>query len=181
MLRSVAAGGTRAGSRVAFGIGAALALHAVVIAVMVGLVGQVAGSPVLKVVQLSGAAYLAYMGVTLLRGCFEASAAARTGEAGQLNTRYFLQGFMTNLTNPKAIVFFGSVVSQFISTRNIGGGAAVLLGVVTAVPIWFLLLSSFSARWITQLTTARRCTVDLIAAVLLLGLACFGGVAALCT
>ena len=67
-------------------------------------------------VKYAGAAYLAFVG---LRALFARSAPAtdaapeRPGERGQA----FAAGLLTQLANPKAIVFFASVLPQFIDTR----------------------------------------------------------------
>lgn len=175
VLRSVAVGGTRAGLRAAAGIGTALALLAACTVLLVSGVRDLAGSYALKAVQLAGAAYLAYLGFLLLRASFAVQpVSALTPEGDRPGNHYFQQGFVTNLTNPKAIVFFGSVVSQFITGRNISSGVAVLVGVVAAVLAWFFLLSYAAARVIGRLTSSRQRVVDTIAGVLFLGLACFG-------
>ncbi len=51
----------------------------------------------------------------LKRGCFCPCATSRTGE----KRRSFLKGLLTNLANPKAIIYFGSVFSLFVGD-NVG-------------------------------------------------------------
>jgi threonine/homoserine/homoserine lactone efflux protein len=173
VLRSVAAGGARAGIRAAAGIGAALLVHAVLTLGVVFTVQDVASSIVLKVMQLAGAAYLAYLGVSLIRSARHTQAADADHDGGPIQG-YFRQGLLTNLTNPKAIVFFGAIVSQFITNQNVTAGAAVLLGILTAVPAWFVALSFGSARLMGRLSTGRRQAVDLAAGILFIALAAFG-------
>ena len=50
----------------------------------------------------------------------------------------FLQGLLTNLSNPKAVIFFGSVFTRFV-TPEMGIGEQALIVVVLAVTsiIWF--------------------------------------------
>ena len=93
---------------------------------------------------------------------------------GLVERRCFAQGFLTNLTNPKAIVFFASVVSQFLASHDVRGGVAVLGGVVLAVPLWFLMLSYLSTRALGQLSAVRRRLIDLAAGAFFLGLASYG-------
>jgi threonine/homoserine/homoserine lactone efflux protein len=180
VLRSVMSGGTRAGVRTALGIGSALVVHAILTLVLVGLAREVATVPALKAVQLAGALYLGYLGMALASASLEGATGQLEGHdgAGAVGN-YFAQGLITNLTNPKAIVFFGSVVSQFISSHNISAGAAVMLGIITAVPVWFLLLSFGSARFLTRLSSRWRRAIDLVAAMLFLVIA-GGGIALLC-
>ncbi|MBI1830002.1 MAG: LysE family transporter [Planctomycetes bacterium] len=175
VLRSVAAGGARAGAKAAFGIGAALFLHAFATVLLVLLLRDIVGSIALTIVQMTGAAYLGYLGILLLRSAMTRGADTADPDAGATPIQgFFTQGFITNLTNPKAIVFFGSIVSQFMTAQDVGPGGALLLGIVTAVPAWFILLSYVSAQALRDLTDRTRRTIDVIAGVLFLGLACWG-------
>lgn len=175
VLRSVAAGGVRAGAKAALGIGAALLFHAIVTVLVVLLVRDVAGSVALTIVQMLGAGYLGYLGVMVLH-----SALTREAESAESNADdtpmqcFFAQGCLTNLTNPKAIVFFGSIVSQFITAHDVGPGSALLLGIVTAVPVWFIILSYVSAHALQGVSDRTRRAIDIVAGVLFLGLASWG-------
>ncbi|MFF3849278.1 LysE family translocator [Streptomyces sp. NPDC002328] len=95
-------------------------------------------------IRLAGAAYLVYLGVRALLD----SRAAAAPERGRTPAREaeipsrrdgFTQGLLTNLLNPKAALFFLSVLPQFVDrdgggsvTRQIFllGALDVLLGVV---------------------------------------------------
>jgi threonine/homoserine/homoserine lactone efflux protein len=180
VLRSVVAGGARAGARAALGIGSALVIHALATVLLVVLIRDQAGSLALHLLQLAGAAYLAYLGVLLLRSALKRRAGpVEWDQADRATQGYFAQGFLTNLTNPKAIVFFGSIVSQFITAQDVGSGTAVLLGIVTAVPAWFLVLSYGSARYLGGLADRSRRVIDIVAGVLFLAVAGWGVVTAL--
>jgi threonine/homoserine/homoserine lactone efflux protein len=180
VLRSVAAGGARAGSRAALGIGSALVLHALATVLLVLLLRDFAGSLALAGLQLAGAAYLVYLSAMLLRSAMKDKVGSLNAvQADRTTQRYFAQGFITNLTNPKALIFFGSIVSQFVTAQDIGSGTAVLVGIVTAVPAWFLCLSYGSAQWLGELTDRSRRLIDLVAGVLLLIVAILGAAAAL--
>jgi len=171
----VTSGGARAGARTALGIGSALVLHALLTLLLVCFAREVTPVPALKVMQLAGALYLGYLGAGLIRSGFaHETKTLDCQNQDRAVGHYFTQGLVTNLTNPKAIVFFGSVVSQFISSRNISAGAAVLLGIITAVPAWFFLLSYGSARYLTRLSSNWRRAIDVIAAVCFLAIAGFG-------
>ncbi|MCG6859282.1 MAG: LysE family translocator [Salaquimonas sp.] len=62
-------------------------------------------------VKLAGAAYLIYLGYRLLRG---------TGDIGDVSKvrkpkiGYFWQGFIVIWSNPKALLFFGAFIPQFV-------------------------------------------------------------------
>ena len=61
-------------------------------------------------VKLAGAAYLVWLGIRMVRQADEAKAV----EAGVSSRGFFLQGFLTSASNPKAIVFFAALFPQFI-------------------------------------------------------------------
>ena len=146
VLRSSTAGGVRAGVRASLGIAVGLLIHAAVTLTLVLGVRQAAAGAVFPLLQVAGAAYLGWLGVRLLLSAFRARK-QRPSRRRKLPapTRFFLQGFLTNVMNPKAILFFTAVVSQFIAAQDLFGGVAALAGVVSAVPLWFIALSLFAA------------------------------------
>ncbi|MFI6106702.1 LysE family translocator [Streptomyces sp. NPDC051310] len=151
------------GRAAALGAQAGLCVH--MLAAAVGLSAVAARSPaVYDAVKLLGAAYLVYLGVRAVlaarravrkrrRADGEASGAAEDGApspaglpeaagAGVPGGRRsgFSQGFLTNVLNPKAALFFLSILPQFVDaggspTRQIFflGVLDVLIGVV----YWF--------------------------------------------
>ncbi|MBJ6763001.1 LysE family transporter [Myxococcaceae bacterium JPH2] len=66
----------------------------------------------LQAIQVSGALYIAYLGVDLLRASPAADAQARAAEAPPSGG--VLKGFLITLTNPKPILFFGAFFPVFI-------------------------------------------------------------------
>lgn len=105
--------GWRAGSAAALGIGAGVMLH--VLAAAIGLSALLAASATaFSVVKWGGAAYIVYVGLKLLRGK-KGTAAAPVAPAPLPYRAIFVQGFLTNLLNPKVILFFLAFVPQFIS------------------------------------------------------------------
>jgi threonine/homoserine/homoserine lactone efflux protein len=125
-----AAGGFGAGVRAALGVGAGCCVH--MLAAALGLSALLAASAAaFTAVKWIGAAYLVYLGVTLLkkRGGLAADMGARREVTSM--RRVFWQGFLTNVLNPKVALFFLAFVPQFIdagSTTKIQ--AFLLLGVL---------------------------------------------------
>jgi threonine/homoserine/homoserine lactone efflux protein len=180
VLRSVAAGGRRAGTRAALGIGLGLAVHAVLTAVLVLCLRESGGNGVLRVLQLAGAAFLAYLGVSLLRACWGAAGGdTDPGAPAPGQRRYFWQGFLTNVTNPKVVVFFISIVSPFLVASDVASALAVLAGILVAIPAWFVLLSLLATRVLGNLAPGRRRVLDLVAGLMFLALAVYGAIPAL--
>lgn len=105
-----AGGGRRAGLLAALGIGAGCLFH--VALATVGLSALLASSELaFDLVKWAGAAYLAWMGVGMLR--------ARPRVAGQPVApdarRVFWRGVLTNALNPKVALFFLAFLPQFMT------------------------------------------------------------------
>ena len=101
-----------------------------------------------QVVAIAGGLYLTWMGLRMLRGAF-AHAPATHGEArvtpgGELAT--LRAGLLTNLANPKVVVYFGSVFSAFLGDRVDAATRWGLWGLIIAETfIWFALVAAFFA------------------------------------
>ncbi len=139
--------GRRAGIASALGIGTALAVHASYTILGIALVLQ--RYPVaFKTVQVAGAAYLAYLGIRTIASTFARGNAEISGEeAKRLGSKGFSSGFrdgfLCNILNPKAFLFFLSIFTQFMTpgtphwTEWIYG-----LEVVVSIGGWFVLLAA---------------------------------------
>jgi threonine efflux protein len=75
----------------------------------------------------AGAAYLVWLGVRLLRSKRKATEAQVTGLLPLPLRVSFVQGFVTNITNPKSLVYFSSVFGAFLPPE---AGAGTVLTVV---------------------------------------------------
>lgn len=123
--------GLRAGGAAALGIGAGTLVH--ITAAALGLSAILAASAsAFTAVKILGAAYLIYVGISMLRSpgsTFEAAAAVQLVPAA-LRT-VFLQGFLTNLLNPKVALFFLAFLPQFVESAAPNKPLALLfLGVI---------------------------------------------------
>lgn len=109
--------GWRAGSAAALGIGAGTLVH--IMAAALGLSALLATSATaFTIVKLAGAAYLLYVGVSLLLSKAKGEQAAIAGTALPVilsHRKIFMQGFLTNVLNPKVAIFFLAFVPQFIA------------------------------------------------------------------
>jgi threonine/homoserine/homoserine lactone efflux protein len=81
-------------------------------------------------VRLAGAAYLIWIGVKLLRSSGEL---AESGRATAPRGGFFLQGFLVMLSNPKALLFFGAFIPQFVDPRGNYVDQVILLGATAMV------------------------------------------------
>jgi threonine/homoserine/homoserine lactone efflux protein len=119
-----AAQGRRAGAVAALGIGAGCIVHT--LAAALGLSAILATSAIaFALVKWIGAAYLVYLGITLLLSK-SAAASAPTPPPASLR-RVFMQGFLTNVLNPKVALFFLAFLPQFIDVNAPHKGLAFLM------------------------------------------------------
>ena len=125
--------GRRAGLWAAAGVAAAIGLY--VLVSVLGLSLVLAALPGLsRLLSVAGALYLGWLGVQCLRSKGELP----QGAASQPVGRAFVTGFLTNLLNPKAMLYFGSILSQAL-TPNLGLADAALLWVLLVGEslLWF--------------------------------------------
>jgi len=106
--------GWRAGAVAALGIGTGALVH--VCAAALGLSAILAASAAaFTAVKFLGAAYLVYVGVSLIRS--KSSIPSSPPVSGNRPTPVrgiFLQGFLTNVLNPKVALFFLAFLPQFV-------------------------------------------------------------------
>jgi len=119
MARS-ASQGWRAGFAATWGIGAGVCVH--VLAAALGLSALLATSAMaFTVVKIVGAAYLVWMGLGMLlrrparETAVDDEKASPHAVPSARRRDIFLQGFLTNVLNPKVALFFLAFVPQFIA------------------------------------------------------------------
>ena len=88
-------------------------------------------------VRLAGAAYLVWLGGKLLRspgGLDQPSGAPvpppPSPPPSPPRSGFFLQGFLVILSNPKALLFFGAFIPQFVDPNGNAARQVVLLGAI---------------------------------------------------
>ena len=119
ILSQGAKGGARAGSAAALGIVAGCFVH--ITAAALGVSALIAASSAaFTVLKWLGAAYLAYVGWTMLRAksatSSVATSAIHTMARDQKSLKsIFINGFWTNVLNPKVALFFLAFVPQFMA------------------------------------------------------------------
>jgi threonine/homoserine/homoserine lactone efflux protein len=122
--------GTRAGLLNVAGTQLGLAL--MMATLIVGLTSVIAAMGwIFDWLRYAGAAYLVWLGWKLLRS---PEAIAEAGDAPRPKGGFFLQGFIVMMSNPKALLFFGAFIPQFVDPRGNYVAQIVLLG-VTAMAV----------------------------------------------
>ena len=100
-----------------------------------------------KIVKIIGALYLVYLGIKMLTDKTNIFANNESVKRNSL-TQIYLQGFLTNLLNPKVALFFLSFLPQFINmSQSKGPIPFLILGItfVTTGTIWCLILAYSSS------------------------------------
>lgn len=156
--------GVREGVSTAAGIVSGLMLHALL--AIIGATALLLSAPgALIVVQLLGAGVLLWMGIGLLLATRSRSQEPdATNETMRRSRGGYARGFVTNATNPKALLFFAAILPQFIGrgdgveTRTVMLCATVILGAglwwaaaITLVRLFSFHRSSAADRAVTLL------------------------------
>lgn len=96
-------------------LGQELALLLDIVVVAAGLGVIVSGSPVVfNVIRYAGAAYLVFLGIRQWRARVQPADSEGPIAPAPRRRSLIRQGFLVNLTNPKAVVFFLAFMPQFI-------------------------------------------------------------------
>ncbi|EEP90860.1 threonine export protein RhtC [Yersinia kristensenii] len=97
-----------------------------------------------EIIMVGGGLYLCWMGWQLLKSA-RSKQNVSEGEvqvALPVRGRTFLRGFLTNLSNPKAVIYFGSVFSLFVGD-DISAGArwGLFVLIIAETFVWFSIVA----------------------------------------
>ncbi len=142
--------GRRTGLMSVLGISTGCVAHTLALAL--GLSAVIAASAnAFLVIKVVGAAYLVFLGVRLIIGAGRRNAAASPATPALATAatpsarRTFVQGFTTNVLNPKVVLFFVSFFPQFVATTSaskalafivLGGLLVVISTIYNAIVAW---------------------------------------------
>ncbi len=119
-------------------------------------------------IKWAGAAYLIYLGANMILQTLRTKLPAPSATVTVSRRRLFRQGLLTQLANPKAIVYFTALLPQFIDPQSHPAFQLLVLG-VTSVCIEFPILAGYgmlahqgghllrhgrSAKWIDRFAGA---------------------------
>jgi threonine/homoserine/homoserine lactone efflux protein len=130
-----------------FGLGCALGCLSHTFLAVIGVSAIIAASPTaFTALRIGGGLYLVWLGIGALRSTGGQSAATAQAPAQSL-TNLFMKGLLANAINPKVVLFFLSLLPQFVIAAN-GNvpGQMLALGVTFTVQaaILFGLLGYFA-------------------------------------
>lgn len=143
-IRNTLVGGRSGGIATAAGVGTGLASWTV--ASSAGLAALlVASQPLFLAIRLVGAAYLVFLGVQAIYAAIfsrtnRGSPSPLRGGSGRGWGSAYRQGLISNLSNPKIVVFFLSLFPQFVTRGQASFASLLLLG---------LIFCSITITWLT--------------------------------
>jgi len=106
--------GFKSSVRGAFGILTGNAIYFALSALGLGAL-LVASATLFQVIKWMGAAYLIFIGLKLLLAEKSEAEAGQAVRAPKRAARLFSEGLLTQLSNPKAIIFFSALLPQFVT------------------------------------------------------------------
>lgn len=135
VMRNALRGGRRDGFLTVAGICSGLYVHALLSALGVSAI-LAHSADAFMILKIAGACYLAWLGIQSLRSAARDAPARAAGDVVSARVpllRSFSEGFLTNLLNPKVIVFYLALLPQFL-----GPGDAVLAKSLLLAAIHFM-------------------------------------------
>ena len=149
------------------------------LAAALGVSTLIAASPLtFDLVRYGGALYLAYLGFMALRAWYanQLAPVGRLHGQGEASLgKVFSRGLITNLLNPKMVVFYLALLPQFVNVElgNVGLQIFLLGSIHNLIGLIFLIgigmATGAAANWIGKTTMARW--LDGLAGLFYLGLA----------
>ncbi len=132
--------GFRSSLKGAAGILAGNAIYFVLSALGLGAL-LMSSATLFQIIKWAGAAYLVFIGLRMLLSKKTLAGADQEAVAQQRSARLFSEGLVTQLSNPKAIVFFSALLPQFVSPDGSVLEQFAVLGIVSLAIEFVVLLS----------------------------------------
>lgn len=177
VMRNTLHGGVPAGWKTTFGICSGLFVHATVSAL--GMSAILTHAPHgFQVLQALGALYLGVLGLRSLRTAWSPPLTdldPSRGGAGPSGTgRLLLEGFLSNVLNPKTMIFYLAFLPQFLRPADPVWTSSLLLALIHWAEgmVWLgVLIHALSSvrRWLLHPTTVRL--LETLSGLLLVGFA----------
>ncbi|MGI9465347.1 MAG: LysE family translocator [Aestuariivirgaceae bacterium] len=146
-------GGTRAGMASVVGTQLGVLLALIVLAAGLQVIIHSAGV-VFEIIRLIGAGYLVWLGYKMLTSGGKLQMAEAAG-LDQKTSAYFWQGCLVFLSNPKALVFFGAFIPQFLDPSRDTFVQMLLLGatfmaVTSILDSGYALAAGRARQWLSR-------------------------------
>ncbi len=174
ILRNTVRGGAKDGLTSSLGICSGLFIHALLSAVGISaiLLYSATAFTVLKVI---GAIYLIWLGLTNLKAFWDSSKQKEIKSTKQpfIFLRSFQEGFMSNVLNPKTVVFYMAFLPQFISPEHSALTQSMILAgfhfIIATIWQGILIYTICSANIFITKPSVRK-TLDLVSGIIMIAL-----------
>ena len=114
--RNTLVGGRHRGVWTAVGVASGAAVQGVIAAAGLGaLIAR--AQPVFEAIKWAGIVYLAYLAIHAFRSAVAGQYPPLDGSGDAAGARGWRQGFLSNVTNPKVLVFYLAVLPQFLGAH----------------------------------------------------------------
>lgn len=159
-LKNSFSGGFRGGMLATFGIAVGNLLQGTAVALGLGAM-IVRSQPLFETLRWLGVAYLCYLGFQALRSAWRGNYGALDKQGSSSSGfRRWREGFLSNVTNPKVLALYLSVLPQFLDPTRGTVLDAMLLAYTVAVlgALWLVLLLVFVHRvraWLNRRRVRR--------------------------
>jgi threonine efflux protein len=160
--------GRKTGLWAAAGVAAAIGLYVLLCALGISLL--IAALPGFsRLLSVVGALYLAWLGIQ----CLRSKGQLPTAQVTQQGSKAFVTGLLTNLLNPKAMLYFSSILSQALAPHLGVAEIALVWGLLVGESLlWFSLVAYlFSSQRILGWLRERLVWLDRFVGLVLLALA----------
>ncbi|MGY0216097.1 LysE family translocator [Endozoicomonadaceae bacterium StTr2] len=130
IMRNTSRGGMLDGTVTSFGICSGLFAHALVSAAGISVI-LLQSAMAFSALKLAGAAYLIWLGIGSLRQVFKGQGGLNIEASGKQTfnpVRSFREGLLSNVLNPKTVIFYMAFLPQFIDPE----GSALVQSMVLA-------------------------------------------------
>jgi threonine/homoserine/homoserine lactone efflux protein len=163
--------GKRAAFWTSLGITAGLPVHATASALGLSVI-IATSAEAFTVVKIAGAVYLAYLGIRTLRDSWRPALSAEvTTRASRGAAAAFVQGWLSNVLNPKVALFYLTFLPQFISPGdNVLAKSLLLAGIHVALGLAWLPTYAWTIDRLGALVHGARRWLERISGGALIGL-----------
>jgi len=150
---------TRGSSKALWSIGGIIAANTLYFVLSATGIGAIllASYKLFFAIKWVGAAYLVWLGVSAFFGKSKVLSVGRDERAPVSSGRMFLNGFILQMANPKALVFFTALLPQFINPKAAVIPQVAILALTSVVVEFFVqLFYALLAGRVTHLATQPR-------------------------
>lgn len=100
------------------------------------------------IIKFVGMAYLVYLGIKMIVSKKINSIEDQPTIEHTSSKKMYIQGIITNVTNPKVVLFFLAFIPQFIDTGNSSPLSFVILGLIFSLVggLWCIAIANFASK-----------------------------------